>query len=163
MEYIFYRFRYEWKGEPLILSNISQIMPPFADTPPCSNCKAPRVFEMQLMPNLVICLHETLTTNSNVSKPDFGHFVASNGDEEYERNTLAPATDNNHNSNVGNISDPATAKDHLSFTGANSSGTTIEFGCLYIYTCSQSCWKDSDVIVEEHIALQLDPESNLLT
>jgi Programmed cell death protein 2, C-terminal putative domain. len=40
----------------------------------------------------------------------------------------------------------------------------VDFGCVYIYTCSQSCWKDDDDIMRfEVAAIQPDPETVFLT
>lgn len=85
---------------------------------------------MQLMPNLVTCLHQSVESGKN---QDFDNCAHSNG---CSTGGETPATE--------------------------YGGGSLDFGCLYIYTCSQSCWEDTDVIFEEHIALQPDPEANVL-
>eukprot|EP00111_Clytia_hemisphaerica_P016716 TCONS_00049568-protein len=139
--------RYDWQGTPLILSDCSKITPPLNAIPPCQKCGAVRVFEMQLMPNLVTCLHKTKITIGSNSKQ---HSSATNG--HHELNSLA--TNGHH----------IDKEDEITWTAHAQAGMSIDFGCLYIFTCSQSCWRDNDdVICLEVVAMQPDPETAVLS
>ena len=51
----------------------------------------------------------------------------------------------------------------ISWTEHARLGMFIDFGCLYIFTCSQSCWNDNDIICHEVVAMQPDPETSILS
>lgn len=43
-------------------------------------------------------------------------------------------------------------------------GIMVDFGCVYIYTCSASCWNDHDDVMRIEVAsIQPDPENIYLT
>ena len=43
-------------------------------------------------------------------------------------------------------------------------GRFIDFGCLYVFTCTNSCWDDADdAICSEIVAMQPDPETSILS
>jgi len=105
--------RYEWCGDPLLLSSRSPLDPPsLHNIPPCPYCTAPRVFECQLLPSLLNYLHTNTSTHSS-----------------------------DQNTQLGN--------------------ETIEFGCIYVFTCSNACWDTCDVKLE-YVVLQPDPDVDVL-
>lgn len=43
----------------------------------------------------------------------------------------------------------------------NYSDLAIEFGVVVVYTCSNSCWNDTDSYRLEHVYVQSDPDDKL--
>ncbi|XP_065652339.1 programmed cell death protein 2-like isoform X2 [Hydra vulgaris] len=39
----------------------------------------------------------------------------------------------------------------------------LDFGCLYVFTCSISCWKDGDCAKSEYVIIQPDPDETILS
>jgi len=113
--------RYNWCGEPLILSSRSPIQPSVASPPNCPFCQSKRVFELQLMPSLLNYLHHLGNSTNNTTE-------------------------------------------HIN--GANSVNvaveeTRLEFGCIYVFSCSAACW-DGSGVRSEYVAVQPDPDVDVL-
>ena len=45
----------------------------------------------------------------------------------------------------------------------NTEKTCLDFGCLYVFTCSESCWDDGEGVREEYVIIQPDPDEALLS
>ena len=98
------------------------------------------------MPNLVTCLHKPKMTSGADSKQCF------------------KATNGRHNDEVETNGHRNDGEAEITWTEHARSGMFIDFGCLYIFTCSQSCWRDKDdVICLEVVAMQPDPETAILS
>ncbi|XP_013772344.1 programmed cell death protein 2-like [Limulus polyphemus] len=51
---------------------------------------------------------------------------------------------------------------HLKLKNFNVDGPVVEFGTVLISSCSKSCWKEGDVMKEEFVFVQADPDEKLL-
>lgn len=51
---------------------------------------------------------------------------------------------------------------HLKLRNFNVDGPAVEFGTVLISSCSKSCWKEGDVMKEEFVFVQADPDEKLL-
>jgi len=108
--------RYNWCGEPLLLSSRSPIQPSISP-PNCPYCQSKRVFELQLMPSLLNYLH--------------------------------------HHDNLNNTTN------HGNNTTITVEDTRLEFGCVYVFSCSTACW-DGSSVRSEYVAVQPDPDVDVL-
>ncbi len=143
--------RYEWNGTPLNFSSKAQLSCEFNQVPVCSNCQSARVFELQLMPALSWALQ-----------------VPDNDSEKFRTQVTCEKSLNGHLD-----SQPDQKPDSSGHPGFQKSITNgdlpleackrIEFGTLYIFTCSKSCNRTENGIskpVEEYIILQAFPDNN---
>ena len=116
-------FRYSWNGEPLLMTSQS-----LGTIPSCSSCGKKRIFELQLMPALVLLLKIDSEGNKTNTTPSDGgdiHIFTSH-------------------TNLNNLK-----------------SDSIEFGTVFIYTCSQECWSEEALYREEYVIVHSDPDQHL--
>ena len=118
------------------------------EIPPCSYCGQRRVFEIQLMPALVLLLESIGTTDTN--------------NLSVER--VFTSVDNSEISDSGsagkNLRDHSQLDDQIC-KKTMSGSHNIEFGTVFVYTCSKSCWSDDQAFREEYVIVHSDPDQNL--
>ena len=107
--------------------------------PPCSSCGEKRVFELQLMPALVALLQI---------------------DREGNRGNLKDNKSRDKDCTTNNGRGDLCVK-HGECKNAMSPGC-IEFGTVFVYTCSQGCWSDDVLFREEYAIVHADPDQHLL-
>lgn len=100
--------------------------------PPCSACGGKRVFELQLMPALVSLLR--------IEGRD-------------KRMTSCDNQAMNEKSTKGGGQDDADLY-------RNWSSESIEFGTVFVYTCSQGCWSEDEQYREEYVVVYSDPDQH---
>lgn len=151
--------RYEWNGKPLILSSRSKVRPSLETIPNCSKCNSPRVFELQLMPSLVNYLKDYTNTLGASSI-----IVAENGNYRNGNENKNGQSENGHNSENGLNGESEQRMECRTLPITEDDGETrVEFGCIYIYSCSKACWDNgSDLCPEEFVVVQPDPDVDLL-
>lgn len=137
LHYILVHFRHELNGEPLFLSSVSPVTNHVRD---CQYCGLERVFELQLMPYLVSCLHQ-------VEEQPRGELRTSNG--------TSPVID------MHETQRKRTDSGRFFFSDSDYENR-VEFGCIYVYTCKASCWSDDDIFRQELVCVQADPDDAIL-
>ena len=103
--------------------------------PSCNSCGAKRVFELQLMPALV----------SLLKIDDKRQKATSLNDNKVMDNSFTP--------NIGLV---AQCED-----SNRLSSEVIEFGTVFVYTCSQGCWSEDVSFLEECVIIHSDPNQHL--
>ena len=139
--------RYQWNGSPLLFSGKVAPSHDLDDVPICSNCHSKRVFELQLMPALSLVLKKV---ESDI--------VAQNHQNTTEQSGGSPPSTEHERGQATTINQPQMA------SASNCSSTRIEFGTIFVYTCSYSCVKSQDgfnIPVEEFVVMQSDPDSKI--
>ncbi|XP_031567234.1 programmed cell death protein 2-like [Actinia tenebrosa] len=143
--------RYEWNGMPLSISSstASDIM---SAVPRCQYCGSQRVYELQLMPALVVLLkikesslHSALpeTSDKPRTNPQYKQISDDkliNGRKDSNRELDTPSED------------------------ISSKNQGIEFGTVIVFSCGKSCWDDSlesCSLREEFLVVQPDPDAEL--
>ena len=133
-----------------------------ANVPPCQHCGAGRVFEVQLMPALVGKLKCAKQSNANwdeiqLSQGNHGLNIqtSENGDLKLSGEILRE----------NSVLQEEQRKTFLAAVN-QMSDVSIEFGTVMVFTCSQSCWKDSEnvgnaVYLEEICLVEADPDEKL--
>lgn len=122
--------RYRWCGNSLLLSSVEPLTTEFDKIPRCPRCQSKRVFEMQLLPQLI------------------SHMTLLSGDKS--------ATNNNNLDNESSDNGPAEDKGG---GATSSSDLALDFGALYAFTCLNSCWTGPEWQMEEFVVHQNDPDS----
>ncbi|XP_057308601.1 programmed cell death protein 2-like [Hydractinia symbiolongicarpus] len=125
--------RYELNGEALFLSSVSPVTNHVRN---CQYCGLERVFELQLMPYMVSCLHQV--------------------EEQPRGNGTSPVIDMNETKRK------RTDSGRFCFSDSDYENR-VEFGCIYVYTCKASCWSDDDIFRQELVCVQADPDDAILT
>jgi hypothetical protein len=112
---IFEHIRYKFAGSPLYISPLSKSV----EIPVCPKCQNIRVFEFQLLPTLISlrAFQQKKTSNKN----------------NKNKNKISDSSSNNNNSNNNNNNN----------NNNNIDGPLFDFGVVCVFTCSQSCGKDS--------------------
>lgn len=140
--------RYQWNGSPLLLSDKVAPSHDLDDVPVCSNCHSERVFELQLMPALSFVLNK----------------VKSDIVAQEHRNT-AEILEENPRNNKHKLDESAAINGTSIASASNCCSTRIEFGTIFVYTCSNSCIASEEgfnVPVKEFVVIQSDPDSKVL-
>ena len=102
------------------------------------------------MPNLVTCLHEN--EDSTSINEDSNINILANQDSNID--VLA-----NKDSNINILANQDLNSNINILTNEKQK---IEFGCIYVFTCSNSCWDNNGVVREEFAVIQADPDDELL-
>ena len=140
--------RYQWNGSPLLFSGKVAPSHDLDDVPMCSNCHSKRVFELQLMPALSLVLNKVesdIVAQKHQSKTEL-----------LEGSLLC---------NEHKLGKAATINQPEMVSASDCSSARIEFGTVFVYTCSKSCVKSQDgfnIPVEEFVVMQSDPDSKIL-
>lgn len=100
--------------------------------PACNTCGRERVFELQLMPALV--------SHLKIEKDNSVMYL------------------NNEDLNEHNCT--ANEQDIFSWQ-RNVNSASIEFGMVFVYTCSKSCWEEGRSYQQEYILVQSYPDQYL--
>lgn len=143
--------RYEWNGRPLSISSSSGPSDIMSIVPSCQYCGSQRVYELQLMPALVVLLkikesplHSALTETSDTARTTPR---VNTSDNEPIRGTKA-------------LSEQLESPSHDISRECHG----MEFGTVILFSCSNSCWDDRDdscLLREEFVVVQADPDAEL--
>lgn len=120
------------------------------EIPSCPFCGQKRVFEIQLMPALVLLLQsirKSCPPNLSVDTIPAAGDVHETRDEV---NSVEKLRDQCMQSEAEQCREEDLSTSH-----------NIEFGTVFVYTCSQNCWSDDVKFREEYVVVQADPDQHL--
>merc|ERR1719494_163700 len=151
--------RYRWQGEPLLSSNKTPLSTSFKSVPVCQICNSPRVFELQLLssiiPKLNVEHNQTITEASPEQSLDNQKMSSSQ--------CLGNCDENGTPQDIDVSSRQRTESGRFCF---ETERDRLDFGAVYIFSCSQSCWEEIDnranIPREELVVFQADPDSEIL-
>merc|ERR1719494_1461759 len=150
--------RYRWQGEPLLSSNQTPLSTSFKSVPVCQTCNAPRVFELQLLSSIIPKL------KIEQSQTKIETMLEQNSDiQEISSSQCSNIQENSAPQDIDVSLRQRTESGRFCF---ESERERLDFGAVYIFSCSRSCWEELDnranIPREEFVVFQADPDSQIL-